>query len=466
MAIDGAIFETINPSQFTTFTFPFPDLPIPLRVAVLDSPLQAPTAGSPPKVAAMLVPFNRENDWIFSTQSGHLQLILNSPNICRLILVGPIPRNRNNDDLGFSEVHYVSSDDLVNRGSKFEEDLLPLLLALCPRQSFQTGNPQIPFLCYEDDLIRSLTIGVFEGVCVGEMLVEDVEMTSGDGKEFRRRLRFKRMPNLVQTQMVIMPELSNKVKIFGLGEVKFEPQIRVLVHPYLIPMVAALSLIGGYFEERILNGFMPKALCLGVGGGALLAFLRAQLGFEVVGVEIDEAVLDVAKKYFGLEDNEFLRVLIGDAVDYLERFAKGVKESELIDVVKERCVENVDGVGLKFDVVMVDLDAGDARNGMSAPPLEFVSKPMLLNARMVLSEYGILVMNVIPSSRSLYEGLLPVLREVFCELYEIDVGNGENYVVIASESVIKTSDGDCENSFSTKLKAAISGAYIDSIRKI
>ena len=71
------------------------------------------------------------------------------------------------------------------------------------------------------------------------------------------------------------------------------------MHPYLGPMVASLLLVGCCIEERILGGFKPKALCIGVGGWALLLFLRAQLGFEVVGIEADE-VLRVARRYFWL----------------------------------------------------------------------------------------------------------------------------------------------------------------------
>ena len=71
------------------------------------------------------------------------------------------------------------------------------------------------------------------------------------------------------------------------------------MHPYLGPMVASLLLVGCCTEERIQCGFKPKALCIGVGGGALLRFLRAQLGFEVVGIEADEVLL-VARRYFWL----------------------------------------------------------------------------------------------------------------------------------------------------------------------
>ena len=43
-------------------------------------------------------------------------------------------------------------------------------------------------------MVCSVVVGKFVGTFIGEFLVEDVEIKS---KEFRRRLRFKRMPNLI-----------------------------------------------------------------------------------------------------------------------------------------------------------------------------------------------------------------------------------------------------------------------------
>ncbi|PQQ21511.1 methyltransferase-like protein 13 [Prunus yedoensis var. nudiflora] len=100
------------------------------------------------------------------------------------------------------------------------------------------------------------------------MVVEDVEIESGgeaSKREFRRRLRFKRMPNLVQTEYLSAPLFGS----YG---------------------GASLQLIASYIEGRIRSGFRPKALCLGVGGGALLGFLKAELGFQVMGVEADKEV--------------------------------------------------------------------------------------------------------------------------------------------------------------------------------
>ena len=466
MALDPATFETLTPSRFITFTFPHPSSPNSLlRVAVFDSPIQAQPDDSP-RVAAMFVPEHRDSDWIFSTETGHLQLLLSSPTISRLILIGK------NQPINTPSIYRRS---ISNDFNSLEVSLKPLLLALSPKSLFKNGIPEIPILRYENNVICSVVLEQCVGSFAGEMLVEDVEIESEVGecskREFRRRLRFKRMPNLIQTEIRIVPEVGFGSASLGIGEVEFRPDIQVLVHPYLPPMVASLSLVPHCIETRIQGGFKPKALCVGVGGGALLAFLRAQLGFEVVGIEADEEVLRVARQYFGLLGNDSIRVIVGDAINVMEKLAYhsngdnldsfGVHEENNGSYLYDVC-----DVNNKFDAIMVDLDSSDAKNGTSAPPLEFVRKNVLLAAKVVLCDFGILAINVIPPNRSFYDKLIHDFREVFHELYEIDVGNGENFVLVATMSPTMSSISDSENSFLTRLRMVISGAYMDSIRKI
>ncbi|KAA8534512.1 hypothetical protein F0562_032029 [Nyssa sinensis] len=420
MSLNKGTFETLVPSRFITFTFPNPSYPSNptahrhylhtplLRVAVLDSPIQPTTTPTNlPLVAAMLVPEHRETDWTFSTETGHLQLLVSSPEISRLILIGNLPT----DPLPEIYDRPIRSDPMFF--VKLEESLTPLLVALLPKLATKNGLPEIPFLSYEDDVIRSVTVERCVGSCAGEMLVEDVELDgvgrSDGNREFRRRLRFKRMPNLIQTQVRIVPNTSANVNAgsncVGFGKVDFRPDTGVLVHPYLTPMVASLSLIGSYLDERIRCGFRPKALCLGVGGGALLTFLNTELGFQIVGVEADEVVLQVARRYFGLEDGEFIQVCVGDGIELIEKVSSEARKqnsSSLGACGVENCLhlDNFHELDTKFDVIMVDLDSSDARMGLSAPPVEFVRKSVLLTARLVLCELGILVINVIPPTRS------------------------------------------------------------------
>ncbi|KAF9598706.1 hypothetical protein IFM89_029956 [Coptis chinensis] len=443
--MEKGTFQNLTPSQFISSTFPNPLKTSPelnpysnsLRIAVLDSPQQTPNS---PHLAAMLVPKYRENDWIFSTDTGHLQLLLNSPEISRLILIGNPPHD-NFTSVYNRSIHYDST--------KLEESLKPILFALSPKSAFKNGLPEIPFVIYEDNVIRSVSVGNCFGSCVGEMLVENVEIETHntETREFRRRLRFKRMPNLVQTEIRIIPETlpSNA----GIENMVFRIDSSSLVHPYLPPMVASLSLVSAYLEERLCSGSRLRVLCIGVGGGALLAFLQTHFGFQVYGVESDEMVKKIAMQYFGLVENELLRVCVGDGIEVIETLARG---------------DNVDGFDKfdsPFDVIMVDLDASDVRNGIGAPPMEFVSKKVLLATKLALHKNGILVINVIPVCRTFYDYLISEFREVFAEVYEINVGNDENYVLIATVSPISFDLNDSGNSIMKKLKLTIPKQYVD-----
>ncbi|CAH9122136.1 unnamed protein product [Cuscuta epithymum] len=448
MALDPAAFETIVPSRYITFTLPNPHhnhfTASLLRIAVIDSPI----ATSPTTIAAMLVPLRRESDWAFSTESGSLQLILSFPQISRLVLIGNCP-----DPAQTTSYKPPLHTDSSSETSVIEDMLMPLLFALCPKESFhQTDSrpPEIPFLTYEDEVVRSHVLETCIGDHVGEMVVEDVELEAVDGdREFRRRLRFKRMPHLIQTQIRIHPDSPN---FDELETVNFIVDNGVLVHPYLTPMVAGLSVIASYLDERIQRGYRPKALCLGVGGGALLSFLNSQLNFEVLGVEEDESVLRIARKYFGLKDSESIRLCIGDGMDMIRKLDTDARKDSILD--------NIDG---KFDAIMVDLDSSCAGMETSAPPPEFIQKPILLAAKRLLSEHGVIIINVISLSKGFHETLINEFQGVFEELYEVDVVDNDNVVVIATQLKTRRVSGDSDNSFMCKLESAIGGAYMDSI---
>ncbi|ESQ40371.1 hypothetical protein EUTSA_v10013565mg [Eutrema salsugineum] len=440
MALDVRIFETISPSRFISFTIPNPISPLQLlRVAVLDSPLHSTL--SSPRVAVTLVPKHREADWIFSTESGHLQLLLNLPDISRLILIGDDP----DGGTDFPAVYHRPIPEDSNDSERLELRVKPLVVALSPKTLTRDEIDDVPFLIYEDDVVSSVELEKSVGPFVGEMVIEDVEIEIDDGvREFRRRLRFKRMPNLVQSEIKIVTrstDSSNSKSLPSLTRTEFTPDLTELVHPYLAPMVASLSLIGSSHMDKS----RPKALCIGVGGGGLLSFLRLHLGFEVTGVEIDPEVLRVARHHFGLEES-FAHVHVEDGIEFLKRFSS-----------------TCDGENTKFDALMVDLDSTDPIHGVSAPPVDFVARDVLLAARAVLVHSGVFVINVIPPNKTFYQELKDEFRQVFADLYEIDVGNGENFVLIATAAPRDRKN----NSFTREnLTPDVLVKYIDAIQKI
>ncbi|KAJ9540311.1 hypothetical protein OSB04_026817 [Centaurea solstitialis] len=370
----------ITGSQFFTFTVPNPifhdcHLRSPLlRVAVLDTPhpRAPPPSGDLPIVVAMIVPPNRESDWIFSTEAGQFQILQSYTNVARLVLIGNNPQP-NSPPVPFVRSPASDSDEQLR--DTMEDELISLVVSLHPNICFQDGMfPEPEFLTFEDPTLYSVILNRFMGRLVGEFLVEDVEVerkwkSEDDKKDFRRRLRFKRTPKTIQSEVPLVPASDEQltdvvVDLMGmrkLDEVEFRVDPTVLVSPHLVAMVAGVSLIAPYIDQRIRNGFAPRALCLGVGGGALLTFLKSQLGFQVVGVESDEVVMNVGRRYFGLVDSISLQLVLGDAIEFLEKFSRGLARRNPLHLPVSITMKDD-----KYDAIMVDLDFGDAGPGSVA----------------------------------------------------------------------------------------------------
>ncbi len=89
-------------------------------------------------------------------------------------------------------------------------------------------------------------------------------------------------------------------------------------------------------------GGASKVLLLGLGGGAIAGLLTQKFPkVEIVGVELDLVVVDVARKYFALEEIPNLRIIVDDAC---------------------RVVTSPEEYGLSlgyFDTVIVDIFVGE-----------------------------------------------------------------------------------------------------------
>jgi hypothetical protein len=409
----------------------------------------------------MLVPPGREHDWIFSTEAGHFHLLLtsSSPPFFRLVLVGSLPSS--------SPKPYTCPDRLPSEGlDPIQDSLFPLLLALSPKSAFEHGCiPQVPFLSFEDDALHILPVEMLQGPSVGEMIIEDVviQQFNSSTTEIRRRLRFKRMPNLIQSQVRLLPDLavssrSSSDLLSVLNSRSFGLEPGSLVQPYLAPMVAGLSLIAKPAAKKVASEMRPSCLCVGVGGGALLTCLRTKLGFDVYGLEADPVVVEVGKKHFGLVEDELLKIIIGNGIEIIKQYAQE----------KERANKSLEKRPSNFDAIMVDLDAGDVISGVSAPPLEFIEKDVLLAVKSILCKSGVLVMNVIPPSDggSFYRHLVGILSVVFVELYKIDVADNENFVIVALRSKVQTLSRCSGEQFFVKLEEVVGQQLVSRITKL
>jgi spermidine synthase len=155
-----------------------------------------------------------------------------------------------------------------------------------------------------------------------------------------------------------------------------------------------------------LNPDPRSILVIGLGGGTLprtLAKLLPNADIDVV--EIDPAVVIVAKKYFGFKPDEHQHVFEEDGRAYVRRLLRTDKRYELIM-----------------------LDAYDHQY----IPEHLLTRDFLLQVRALLAPHGIVAANTFSSSR-LYENESVTYRSAFGEFYNL---KSSNRVILASNAAL------------------------------
>jgi len=159
-------------------------------------------------------------------------------------------------------------------------------------------------------------------------------------------------------------------------------------HELLVPYTQAM------FASYL---FMPRherVLIVGLGGGSMVRFLEHHdPELEVDAVEIDPAVIEVARDCFGTRASEKIRIIEQDAFDFLESSAR------LYDVIYMDAFlkpsENTDATGI---------------------PLRLKTEAFLRDLQTQVHPEGLIVFNV----NDLED--LDLLRDVFAETYVFRLG--------------------------------------------
>lgn len=166
-----------------------------------------------------------------------------------------------------------------------------------------------------------------------------------------------------------------------------------------------------------------RALMIGLGGGSIIKRMwRDYPWLSIDTVELDPEVVDVARTFFALpEDNERLRVIVGDGRTHIERTAE------------------------TYDIVMIDAFDDDCI------PRPLTTEEFLRAVRGRLSPEGVVAYNVIgalsgPTSRplrALYRTIANVWRRVWLftvSSLEPDGISPANIVILASDAPLTDED--------------------------
>lgn len=147
-----------------------------------------------------------------------------------------------------------------------------------------------------------------------------------------------------------------------------------------------------------------RVLVVGLGGGTIPQFLHRHFpDLMIDAVEIDPAVVRVAKAYFGLRPDDRLRVFVADGREFIER-------SEPV-----------------YDVIYLDAYSADS------VPYALTTREFLQATRKALTPDGVVVGNVWSSrSNRLYDSMIRTYQDVFEQVAVNDVRGVGNKIVIAA----------------------------------
>lgn len=110
---------------------------------------------------------------------------------------------------------------------------------------------------------------------------------------------------------------------------------------------------------------VQSCLVLGIGGGDVIKIIRKHYkDAEIIGVDNDPVMIEIAKKYFGLGEISKCKIVISDASDYIKKINT-----------------------IKFDLIVVDLFIGKLN------PLSSRGRDFLLGLKRVKATSGIIIYN-------------------------------------------------------------------------
>lgn len=365
--------------------------------------------------AIFIVPQGRESDWLYGSSEGRAQLA-NSANFRRLVIVS-MHRDQEYEDM-----------------QAIQSELSSMVMELAPPG--MAANQQVPFLSVGGDLGWRKVVGRGVSELTGEYTVEDVR---GEDGHLYRRLIFLKNDQLVQSESRLCTpskasasrKKKNKRKPNPAaseapcntqgpdGTIALSVDHSILCCTHHEVMVAGLAMLG--LSTSTDKEHPISVLLVGLGGGGLAQFVHDFVPLSQVDViELDPAVLDMAKTWFGFQPSDRLRVTLSDGLDHINS------------------LENKGGHS--YDVIMFDVDSKDPTLGMSCPPPAFVEKSLLEKIHNLLTSRGVFMLNLVCRDSSLRAEVMKSVRQVFPRVFARAIEGEVNDVLFCLREAGKNKD--------------------------
>ena len=198
---------------------------------------------------------------------------------------------------------------------------------------------------------------------------------------------------------IVVTEEENGVRALRFGRNGARQSVVKLGDPdYLALPYVQVALVGLALSEE-----PGRFLVVGLGGGTLPMFLRKYYPNAAIdAVDIDPAVVDVAKKFFGFREDDLMNAHVGDGRRFIEKLRQ------------------------PYDVIFLDAF------GSNSIPAHLTTREFLQAVRRAVKPGGGVVGNLWGAGYNrLYDSMVRTYQEVFDELYILDVRDAGNKILLA-----------------------------------
>lgn len=163
------------------------------------------------------------------------------------------------------------------------------------------------------------------------------------------------------------------------------------------------------FAGLLLQPQPQRILIIGLGGGSIpMTFNDLFPDAQIDVIEIDEAVVRVAREFFGFIDDENMNVYVDDGRPFIKR--AGIR-------------------GQTYDYIILDAFSGDYI------PEHMLTQEFLQEVQQIMSDDAVLVANTFSTSR-LYDHESVTYQRVFGEFYNFKLPTSGNRLIVARQQTL------------------------------
>lgn len=342
------------------------------------------------RCAVFIVPQGREHEWLFSTNKGRENL-LKQCQVERLIVVH-LSRKHRYDSMN------AIKEELGGQIGEF----------------FPSSAKKINFLSIGEEIGERSLLYQSSSPFSGEYIVEEVKV----GEEKFRRLVFLSNRNVIQSEAKLKAVKSKNKKNRKVIEVIDNEFLSCEHHKTIAASLAMLSTNANLPSKERLS-----LVLVGLGGGCFVNFLAhnlpPSLQLDITVVEIDQAMLDIAQKWFDFKriadskSNIHIDIVIEDGLRYIEEQAKASKQ---------------------FDFIIFDVDSKNFDLGVSCPPQEFLAPNFLSQVVRCLSPQGLFILNLVARNDDAKKDIYTRLRSLFAQCLLSPIEDDLNEILVCSNS--------------------------------